>query len=107
MVVDAAARDAMAWLLRREGLGNRATHPFTKDQIALVALAARDARAWLEEPGAVADPERLPSVEESLLAQTKKLDDLERLLTNAAQTQARVTRCMIRLSCEARTEKAG
>jgi hypothetical protein len=67
---------------RAELLAAQPAHPFTHDQIALVALAARDARAWLQESGILADPSRLPCVEETLLAQEKRLDDLESLLSD-------------------------
>ena len=46
----------------------------------MVAIAARNARAWLEDPEVVADPERLPPIEETLTAQTRRLDGLEGLL---------------------------
>jgi hypothetical protein len=73
------ARANTIWL-RADRLAAAATHPFTKDQLALVALAARDARAWLAEPGVVVCPDRARSVEASLEAQGKRLDELEELL---------------------------
>lgn len=74
-------------LARAVGLRRRAdalaclpAHPFTKDQIALVALAARDAQAWLGGPDAIDDADRLPFVSESLDVQGKRLDELEDLV---------------------------
>lgn len=65
---------------RADRLAAAATHPFTKDQLTLVAVAARDARAWLVEPLAVPSTDRVRSVEASLEMQGKRLDDLENLL---------------------------
>jgi anti-sigma regulatory factor (Ser/Thr protein kinase) len=50
---------------------------FTRDQIALVALAASDAITWLVEAGT--DGDRLREIETSLTAQSAKLDELEDL----------------------------
>ena len=63
---------------RAEALLVRASHPFTKDQVSLVALAARDAQTWLVE--AASNSVRLRDVQASLEMQARKLDDLEDLL---------------------------
>jgi hypothetical protein len=80
---------------RAENLAGRPGHPFTHDQIALVALAAREARGWIQESQVLADPSRLPCVEETLLAQEERLDGLESLLsgirTNADALRDRET----------------
>lgn len=55
-------------------------HPFTSDQIALIALAARNAQSWLEEPNAGGDPERLSLVAADLDIQATRLEALEDLL---------------------------
>jgi hypothetical protein len=65
---------------RADRLAGAATHPFTRDQLALVALAARDAQAWIVEPTDAVCPDRVRSVEASLEAQSKRLDELEDLL---------------------------
>jgi hypothetical protein len=65
---------------RAEGLALRAEHPFTKDQIATVDAAARDALAWLQEPSFDNLNERLKAIDQSLQVQAKRLDDLEDLL---------------------------
>lgn len=65
---------------RADRLAATASHPFTKDQLTLVAIAARDAHAWLVEPLVAASPDRARSVEASLEMQGKRLDDLENLL---------------------------
>ena len=65
---------------RAEGLAEQAAHPFTKDQIGMVATAARDALAWLQDPTADDIRERLKAIDESLQAQARRLDELEDLL---------------------------
>ena len=69
---------ALALQRRADALLVRAKHPFTKDQIALVALAAADAQTWLVD--AASDLVRLRDIDASLEVQARKLDDLESLL---------------------------
>ena len=63
---------------RAEKLGTRAQHPFTRDQIGLIGLAARDAVHWVVESGTVAD--RLAVIAETLRTVGRRLDELEDLL---------------------------
>ena len=65
---------------RADALASLAVHPFTKDQVAVVAVAARDAQAWLAEPDGPLEAGRLRSVSESLDVQAKRLDELEDLI---------------------------
>jgi hypothetical protein len=62
---------------RAESMALQAEQASTKDQIAMVATAAPDALAWLHDPtvGDIAD--RLRSIDASLQAQAKRLDELE------------------------------
>ena len=61
-------------------LAMQAIDPVTKDQIALVATAVRDAMAWLHEPTPKHVRDRLVLIDASLQAQAKRLDELEDLL---------------------------
>ena len=69
---------ALALQRRADALLPRAPHPFTKDQVSLVSLAARDAQTWLVD--AAGDCARLRDIDASLEALARKLDDLEGLL---------------------------
>ena len=81
--------DPNASILQARGVGIRkraasmalqADQQSTKDQIAVVCAAARDALAWLQDPTVGDIGERLRSIEASLQAQAKRLDELENLL---------------------------
>ena len=65
---------------RAEGLAVRAEHPFTRDQIELISLAARDAMDWLRDPEASRRPGHLESIVESLRVLAERLDQIEDLL---------------------------
>ena len=63
---------------RADQLAERAEHPFTRDQITLVGLAARDASHWVVESAGAAD--HLAAVAASLLTLASRLTELEELL---------------------------
>jgi hypothetical protein len=69
---------AEALARRADALSARAQHPFTRDQIVLIALAARDAIHWIVESGSAED--RLSVIAETLRSVGQRLDELGELL---------------------------
>lgn len=69
---------ATALAQRADTLAGRAHHPFTRDQIGLIGLAARDAIHWIVESGTVAD--RLAVIAQTLHTEAQRLDELGELL---------------------------
>lgn len=63
---------------RAETLAGRAQHPFTRDQISLIGLAARDAVHWIVESGTAQD--RLAVIATTLRTEGERLGELEELL---------------------------
>ena len=69
---------ATALAQRADTLAARAHHPFTRDQIGLIGLAARDAIHWIVESGTVEN--RLVVIAQTLRAEGQRLDELGELL---------------------------
>lgn len=66
---------AVGLAARAGGMVHAARDPAMRDQLALVELAARDVRAWLQPPPT--DIVELAKVESALAGHAKRLDDLE------------------------------